>query len=1507
MIEARRSHRGDKYQLAIATHWIIQLLFEDEELEWVVVDPVVHPDRIHRVIVDDIIARYENGSHVYIQAKKNQKNRRAWSISDFASELKKACEQLENDLLGRVLFYSRTPFGEFEKFLEDSIDYETYAQFIADADNTVKKTLSELAKTIQRSEEITYNICQRIKIGDALDFDSWETRNLRDIERKFSNPALCLVIIKDLADQNQSGLEAPRHITRANLLDALRKKGLIITPYRKEEEILALFREASAIGRNSLSRNIDGHKLPRQEVGQIITYLEQGEKSILLTEGRGTGKSWILLELADILEQQQWGVLFIKGDWYEDIDSEQALFKKWNFPDDAVALAARLASYRKAVIILDSLDVLSLSKNQLALRVFLSLLDRFEQAHGVQIVAACRDFDISYDPLLQEKKWEKKVAITPFDFDSVISPILQRWGVNPEQLSQEQRDLLVVPENLKLFKPIVKRSIPFHSLTSSYHFANTFLEEIVVKNRGLGKQALTATEEMASMLMQKRRLFMPKIYFTGDQEIYQFLISNEVLQKKDGDEDAIGFTHQMIFDTLVVKDALKKNENFKEFILKYPPLPFIRPSARAYLFALRAIEPGRFTNQIKQVLSCNSIAFHLKRLVVESLAELQPISEDVPFFIWLLRNYSELFRYFLWAAKNPTWFDLFLPNIFETILEDAEFDILKLHLIAKFREWMNVRPEQIIRLWNQAVHTNHEIAQEIVFALEKFEFWNIHPIPELLERLTQIEQQNDTHFMGKILGQYVDITGKGYEMLWKWITAQIDEKPHEDLKNNLSHQLKKNLRCKYFHNDDFFKKCLCLSEQLMNLCIESLERWGQICSLNYSDSFWKISFLDDFNWPDALSDFLHGICEALKFRSQQYDSWWQRYEPILRSTRNAALMRILIEAYRINIPKNLDAITQLLYQENLLGFWGFADDVRKLFKEAFPFLSESIQEHLQYFILKCSFLSRVPKRILQERYDYLRLIPCILRIPEVQSFIEQFKENELFPIIPIYYSKGGRVCSPVSAIRILTLSDNTLIQLFKFYDHNKIGFRTFDDLPSDCIENTILGGTDSLISEFRECCSLHPLKFLPFMQRFREEKIYQQYWYAIIGGASNHLAYRFGRLQTPNEWKPIEPLPDGKRLASTLLSWFRIYPELWNDGRVIADCLEACANVLDSPSDIELLVLFFSRLSNHADPDKDADNLVYTSVRGIAASGITILAIRLMEQGQTLPELILPLLRKFAKDPINSVRISILSALPQLAHYENELGWELFDTVFKKPDNRLWEYGERFLYYQYFHHFDKVKPYLDRMKQDKAEDVGDVWGKISALAFLAGYITEDQLFNDVSNIDTESEWSGLLQVFEANINDSSVKRLCKIGILRILQTDKLPAKILHDAGSIFHALDTNDESMNFNIANQFITAFNDAKEFCNNYWFFKWLAPFSMNSSLPTLELLEHIIDKIGSIKESHIFHGEGIISAMNRIMRDAHQSDDTEFIGRVISLQDRLFKLNLPGIWNALEQAGRN
>ncbi len=125
-----RSNRGDAYQRSVAVYWIVNMLTKDEIVS-VQVDSVGLPGEAELVYGDDIVLINKDGNKNYIQAKVNQTDHHYWRLSDrvLREELLSAKKQLLADSSCLFYFYSRTPFGVFQRFIEEVSLYSKLNEF----------------------------------------------------------------------------------------------------------------------------------------------------------------------------------------------------------------------------------------------------------------------------------------------------------------------------------------------------------------------------------------------------------------------------------------------------------------------------------------------------------------------------------------------------------------------------------------------------------------------------------------------------------------------------------------------------------------------------------------------------------------------------------------------------------------------------------------------------------------------------------------------------------------------------------------------------------------------------------------------------------------------------------------------------------------------------------------------------------------------------------------------------------------------------------------------------------------------------------------------------------------------------------------------------------------------------------------------------------------------------------------------------------------------------------
>lgn len=167
-----KSSQGDDYQRLVALHWLIRLINDDDGISYIQAESNGIPDIDEQISVDDVVVVYTNGERRHIQAKKNQPQNRAWSLSDqsLADELPKIRSQLENNNNTVVELYSRTPFGDLQSLAEASREYPDLNAFRRGSGEKLRTTLTTIATKWERSEADSLNLLRRLEFASALSF-----------------------------------------------------------------------------------------------------------------------------------------------------------------------------------------------------------------------------------------------------------------------------------------------------------------------------------------------------------------------------------------------------------------------------------------------------------------------------------------------------------------------------------------------------------------------------------------------------------------------------------------------------------------------------------------------------------------------------------------------------------------------------------------------------------------------------------------------------------------------------------------------------------------------------------------------------------------------------------------------------------------------------------------------------------------------------------------------------------------------------------------------------------------------------------------------------------------------------------------------------------------------------------------------------------------------------------------------------------------------------------------
>ena len=232
---------------------------------------------------------------------------------------------------------------------------------------------------------------------------------------------------------------------------------------------------------------------------------------------------------------------------------------------------------------------------------------------------------------------------------------------------------------------------------------------------------------------------------------------------------------------LAVRMALARGVTLCDFIARLQPLPFIRPPVRTLLLCMRSQRGEAFAREVRAVIDSDAIAYHLKRLIVESLAELVPVEADWGMIRHLAASAPELFRRLLWRVTGRSWLQFLAERWLPRALQDPNSGEQCRALLFRLGDWLNDDPEAIVSLWRTALTSGRTVAPrlhvDITYALDKFAHWGTVDLRELLALLIERTPEADAGLLGRVLSRWVEATNSGDDLLWSWICrdASIDD------------------------------------------------------------------------------------------------------------------------------------------------------------------------------------------------------------------------------------------------------------------------------------------------------------------------------------------------------------------------------------------------------------------------------------------------------------------------------------------------------------------------------------------------------------------------------------------------------------------------------------------------------------------------------------------------------------------------------------------------------------
>lgn len=449
---------------------------------------------------------------------------------------------------------------------------------------------------------------------------------------------------------------------------------------------------------------INNRILPREETTRIVESIDNGQ-DVVVHGAAGNGKSGVLYELTDYLQQQNIPYLAIRLDRRIPRNTAMQFGIDLGLPESPTNCLAGLAVERKCVLILDQLDAIRwTSAHSLgAMEVCKELLSQVRSLRGngknITIVFACRTFDLENDPEIKtlfadarEKQRISKIPVGEFS-DEQLKAII---GQDIAFLTKAQKRILSSPQNLAMFMEL-KNEGPMPDFRSATQLMRRFWDN---RRRILDEAGITADQTdvflapLLSYMEENGEISAPATLVSTNPTVRDAFVSFGILQQDAG---RISFCHQKYLDHLIAERLLQKIYQGDGSVIEWlgpkeNQSLFLREQLRQVLAMLSEESPTDFFNTARELLESKAVRFHLKHLVLELIGQLDEIANDIG-------------AYFLKLLDESRWHDHVLETVFGAHHPWVSY-LLNAGIISK---WIESEDEQEVNraLWLLRTVTEH--------------------------------------------------------------------------------------------------------------------------------------------------------------------------------------------------------------------------------------------------------------------------------------------------------------------------------------------------------------------------------------------------------------------------------------------------------------------------------------------------------------------------------------------------------------------------------------------------------------------------------------------------------------------------------------------------------------------------------------------------------------------------------------------------------------------------------
>lgn len=469
--------------------------------------------------------------------------------------------------------------------------------------------------------------------------------------------------------------------------------------------------------------------LDRPELPQIIGRIRSRQSSVTLLLGLpGSGKSALLARLTEQLATSHEVVAIKADDLPNTVTKPEELDAELGLPvgTDAITSIRRLAQDRPVVVLIDQLDALAqlVVESPLRLRVLIRLIEQLADQSRIQIVASCRSFERTHDPMLRRIKADELELELPAWTD--VAAMLIDAGIDGSAWNPELQESLRNPQALNLFVSL-HESDPEISALSNYQQMLDRLWEMRIERAPTDMAQVL--ERVVDAVTNQEQPRVPKVRLNLSTQQLNYLVASGFLEQSG---PSVGFRHQTLYEHARVRSFARAPQLFIDAVHSKQHNLRARPQFWHGLNYLRAADPAGYDLALDSLWRYDELRSHVCMLLLDFMGQQQTLRASEKVCVGAALDDAGWTRRCLSAiARNHDWFAWLAAGRLPALMQGSADIQVPVSILLEAA--IKINPDRVLELMQHYWWPNPERDWLLFSVLGQLLEWNQMAVAALIK------------------------------------------------------------------------------------------------------------------------------------------------------------------------------------------------------------------------------------------------------------------------------------------------------------------------------------------------------------------------------------------------------------------------------------------------------------------------------------------------------------------------------------------------------------------------------------------------------------------------------------------------------------------------------------------------------------------------------------------------------------------------------------------------------